>query len=171
MADQAEHVEAPVGKPEQGADAHVVEPRLVGPAQSIEPPPEVALGRSGRVDRGVRLVVVGFHEDLVRPDARRLDGPEAAVIQGRGVDVHPTDLPASATHVVDVTNTGGDEVRVVMRVLAEHDDEALVPLVLHGRHLLADLIHAEGAAEHVSVAAAKPAVRPREAGDCRGYRT
>ena len=61
-------------------------------------------------------------------------------------------------HVVDVANATRDEIGVVARVLAEHDDEAFVPLILHGGDLLANLIHAERTAYHVFVLALKAAV-------------
>jgi len=158
VADEAEHVEAPVRQAEQRADAKVVLSHLEGAAQGIEPPLVVTLGRAGRVHARVGLVVVGLHEDLVRADAGGLDGFEARVIERCGVDVHAADFAMPSVDVVDVANAGRDEVGVVARMLAEHDDEAFVPLLFHRHHLLANLVDTESAADHVLVLVLKAAI-------------
>src|ERR1017187_7336740 len=107
---------------------------------------------------GIGLVVVRLHEDLIRADARSLDSLETRVVERGRVHVRAPDFAVPAGYVVDVANATGDEIGVVAWVLAEHHDEALVPLLLHGHHLLADLIHAQRAANHVLVLALKPTV-------------
>ncbi len=158
VADQAKDIEAPICQAEESTNAKVILAHFEGAAEGVEAPQVVALERVARMHALVGLVVVRLHEDLVRPDAGRLHGAEPSVIQRRGVDVHATDFAVSALHVVDVSNTGRDEVGVVAWVLAEYDDEALVPLLFHRHNLLADLIHAQRAADHVLVLVLETAV-------------
>ncbi len=104
-------------------------------------------------------MVVGLLEDLVRADAGRFDGEVAVVVQRRGVDVDAANFAAAGPRRVHVLNALGDELGVVVRVLAEDEDQPLVPFFLQGENLLAKFVFVERAADRLAVRAAKRAVR------------
>ena len=71
----------------------------------------------------------------------------AVVVQRRGVDVHAADLAVAGRGRVDVPHALGHELGVVVRMLAEDEDQPLVPLVLQRHHLLADFVLVQRAAD------------------------
>ena len=158
VGDQPEGVETPVGQADQGADADVVAAGLHGTAEAVEAVEEVALAGVGRVHAPVGLVVVGLLEDLVGADAHGLEGAVAGVVERCGVDVHPADLAVALAGVVDRAHAFGHEGGVVLRVLAEDEDEALVPFLLQGDHLLDEFARGQGAPHRLVVVSAEAAV-------------
>jgi len=158
VSHEPEDFEAPVVETEKGADPDVVAAGLHRPAQGVEAPEVVPLPGAGRVDLGVGGVVVGLLEDLVGADPRFLDLAEPGMVERRGVDVHPPDLPVPLLDAVHVADGLGDEGGVVARMLAENEDEPLVPLRLEGADLPRDLLRLERPADRVGVAPAEPAV-------------
>ena len=82
----------------------------------------------------------------------------AVVVQRGGVDVHAADLAVADAYLIDVANAVGDELGVVVRMLAEDEDQPLVPLSFQGLDLAAHLVRVQRAAHGVLVRAAKRAV-------------
>ncbi len=158
VAHQPQHLESPIVQAEQRPDADVVALRLHRPGDAVEPPQIITLVRVLGMNAAIRLVVVGLLEDLIRPDAGRLDDAIAVVIQRGGVQVDAADIAAGGGRRVDVTHALGHEVGVVPRMLAEDQDQPLVPLVLQRQHLLADFIRVERAANLRLVRAAETAI-------------
>ena len=158
VAHQPEHFESPVVQAEQGADADVVALGLHRAGDAVEPPQIIGLVRVLRMNAAIRFVVVGFLEDLIGADAGGLDDPIAVVIQRGGVQVDAADFAAAGGGRVDVLHALGHEAGVVLRMLAEDEDQPLVPLVFQGQHLLADFVLVQRAANLRLVRAAERAI-------------
>jgi hypothetical protein len=158
MRHQRKHLEPPIVKPEQGPDAHVVAFRFHRPGDAVEPPEIIVFASVDWVDFGICRVVVGFLEDLIRADARRLDGRVAFVVHRRGVQIDAADFARARASGIDVPDAIGHELGVVIGMLAEDEDQPLVSLAFQGENLLADFLFVQRAANLVAVRAAERAV-------------
>ena len=92
MRHKAQHFEPPVIQAEKHADPHIVASRFQRAAQAVEPVQVIALARARRMHAGIRFMMIGFLENLIRADAGRFDDPVSFMIHGRGVDVDSADF-------------------------------------------------------------------------------
>ena len=80
------------------------------------------------------------------------------MIQWRGIDADPADFAVARRRAVNVPDAFGHEFGVVVRMLAEDQNQALVTLVFQGQNLRANFIFVQRAANHFAVRAPKCAV-------------
>ena len=100
----------------------------------------VALGARG-VERLVGRLVVGLLEEDVGADARVAQAAVVLDRRGGDVHVHAADGAVAVADRVDGVDGFEDVLqRVVARVLARFERQALVTHVLERRHLAADLL-------------------------------
>ncbi len=158
MGHQRQHLETPVVQAEEGADAHVVALRLHGPGDAVQPPEIIALERVAGMDAMVGFVVIGFLEDLIGADAGRLDRGIAGMVQRGGVEVHPANFALAGLDRIDLPHAIGHVMGVVLRMLAEDEDDALVAAVFQGFDLGAQVGRRERAADILGVGTAEAAV-------------
>ena len=80
------------------------------------------------------------------------------MVQRGGVDVDPPDFAVAGRRGVDVADAVGNELGVVVRMLAEDQDQPLMSLLFQRQHLLADFVSVQGATDHFPIRAAERAV-------------
>ena len=127
-------------EPEQHAQPHVVDAALHGAIHCLRVVGVVVL-RPGRVQALVTLLVVGLLEEDVGADARVVQFFVVFHRGGGDVDIHAANCAVLVMDAVDGLDAVEDVLdRVVHRVFARLDGEALVPHVLQGRHLADDFL-------------------------------
>ena len=107
----------------------------------------------------IGFVMVGLLENLVGADARRLDRGVAGMVQGSGVDVDAADFALAGRGGVNLPHALGHELGRVARMLAEDQNQPLVPLVLQGQHLPPEFVCVQRAANLPAVRAAERAIK------------
>ena len=133
MRHKAQHFEPPVVQAEKHADSHIVASRFQSAAQAVEPVQVIALARARRMHAGIGFMMIGFLENLIGADAGRFDDPVSFMIHGRRVDIDSANFSVSVARGVHRANLFGNEIGVVSGMLAENQDQPLLPrsLELH----------------------------------------
>ena len=138
---QQSHKVVPVGiETEQHSQSHVVDSCLHRSVHSLRMVGIVAL-RTPRMQFLVILLVVSFLEQDVRTDTGIAQ--TAVVLYGRGcnVDIHPSDGSVLVLDAVNRLNGFQDVLnRVVYRIFARFQSQALVSHILQGNYLLPDFL-------------------------------
>ncbi len=139
VGQQAQGLETPIVKAEEGPQADVVAAALHGAVLPVEPPEEIRLVARG-VHRAVGGPVVGFLEDLVGADAGRLHLAVALHVQRCAIDIDAADLAVRRFDRIDHAHGVGDDVGVVVGVFAVVDHQALVAAADEDSHFGAELV-------------------------------
>ncbi len=129
VAHQAQHLESPVVKAEQCANAYVVALGLHGAGYAVQSPQEVRLVRVLGMNPAICFVMIGLLENLICADAGLFHDAVAFVIQGSGVQVDAANLTAAGFRGIDLPHALGHEFGRIARMLAENQNEPLVSLV------------------------------------------
>ena len=148
---EAHDLEPPVMEPEEDAETDIIDACVEGAVHTGQPPAIIAFDGIGRMHVGIRLVMIGFLENLEGADAGFLNDFE--IIDGhRGrVDVNATDIARAVACFdadgVDGVETLGDEVGPGFRMFAVDGHDSLVSIASrHGFGLGLDLVKGEAAA-------------------------
>ena len=155
---KAQHFEPPIIQAEKHADSHIVASRFQSAAQTVEPVQVIALARARRMHAGVRFMMIGFLENLIGADAGRFNDPVSFMIHGRRVDIDSANFPVPVAGGVDRTHAFGNEIGVVFGMLAENQDQPLLPRSLELHHLFAQFFKCQSAPHREFIAALKPAI-------------
>ena len=159
VAEQARELVAVLLEAKEHAQAHVIDAPVHGAVHGLGVVVVVMLGPRG-VKLEVALLVVGLLEEDVGPDSRVLEHAVLLHRSGGDVHVHAANGTVLVLDRVDRLDALEDVLdRIHPRVLARLDRQALVPHVLQGDHLAANLVLRELLARDVPVLGVVRAVR------------
>ena len=140
---QAHELVTVAAEPEQDADAHVVAAAFLGAVHRLGVPLVVALGAGG-VQALVVFLVVGLLEQDVRADTGFVQLAVGVHVRRGDIDIDAADAVPAFADAVDGLDAVDDVFqRVVARVLAGFDREALVADADQRADLLLDLLLGE----------------------------